>query len=71
MRVLVICCHPVAESVAAAAHATVLRALAAGGHDVTDVDLYAENFDPVMSRQERLEYQDTGRNERLVQHYDD
>ena len=66
MRVLVIYCHPVAESFAAAAHSTVLQALGDGGHEVTDVDLYAEDFDPVMSRQERLDYQNTARNERLV-----
>ena len=71
MRVLVIYCHPVAESFAAAAHATVLAALAEAGHDVTDVDLYAERFDPVMSRQERLDYLNTARNERLVKRYDD
>ena len=71
MRVLVIYCHPVAESFAAAAHQTVLQSLADAGHEVTDVDLYAENFDPVMSRQERLDYLNTARNERLVKRYDD
>src|SRR5579871_6259761 len=71
MRVLVIYCHPVAESFAAAAHATVLTALREGGHEVTDVDLYAEKFDPVMSRQERLDCLNTERNERLVKRYDD
>ena len=55
VNVLVIYCHPVAESFAAAAHTTVLNALAEAGHGVTDVDLYAEGFDPVMSRQERLD----------------
>jgi NAD(P)H dehydrogenase (quinone) len=71
MQVLVIYCHPVAESFAAAAHAVVLQALAADGHDVTDVDLYAENFDPVMRRQERLDYQNTERNIRPVRNYDE
>ena len=71
MRVLVIYCHPVAESFAAADHSAVLQALAASGQDVTDVDLYAEHFDPVMSRQERLDYLNTARNERLVKKYDD
>jgi NAD(P)H dehydrogenase (quinone) len=71
MRVLVVYCHPVAESFAAAAHRTVLEALAEAGHEVTDVDLYAEHFDPVMSRQERLDYLNTERNERLVKRYDD
>lgn len=71
MRVLVIYCHPVAESFAAAAHRTVLEALIEAGHEVTDVDLYAENFDPVMSRQERLDYLNTDRNERPVKRYDE
>jgi putative NADPH-quinone reductase len=71
MRVLVIYCHPLAESFAAAAHAAVLQVLQASGHEVIDVDLYAENFDPVMSRQERLDYLNTERNERRVKRYDD
>jgi NAD(P)H dehydrogenase (quinone) len=71
MRVLVIFCHPVAESFAAAAHKAVLQTLIEGGHEVTDVDLYGENFDPVMSRQERLDYLNTDRNERLVKRYDE
>jgi putative NADPH-quinone reductase len=71
MRVLVIYCHPVAESFAGAAHACVLQALAHGRHHVADVDLYAEGFDPVMSRQERLDYENTSRNIRLVRQYDD
>jgi len=54
-----------------AAHRTVLQSLAGAGHEVTDVDLYAENFDPVMRRQERLDYLNTARNERLVKRYDD
>jgi putative NADPH-quinone reductase len=71
MRVLVVYCHPVAESFAAAAHRTVLEALAEAGHEVTDADLYAEDFDPVMSRQEWLDYLNTARNERLIKRYDD
>jgi NAD(P)H dehydrogenase (quinone) len=71
MRVLVIYCHPVAESFAAAAHRIVLEALRTAGHEVTDVDLYAEEFDPVMNRQERLDYHNPERNERLVKRYDD
>ena len=71
MRVLVIYCHPVAESFGAAAHRTVLEALIEAGHEVTDVDLYAENFDPVMSRQERLDYLNTDRNDRPVKRYDE
>jgi NAD(P)H dehydrogenase (quinone) len=71
VQVLVIYCHPVAESFAAAAHGIILQTLAARGHEVVDVDLYAENFDPVMSRQERLDYQNTERNIRPVRKYDE
>ena len=71
MQILVIYCHPVAESFAASAHQTVLEALRAGGHKVTDVDLYAENFNPVMSRQDRLDYLNTERNIRPVRKYDE
>src|ERR1700722_12891141 len=71
MQVLVIYCHPVAESFAAAAHRAVLQTLIEAGHEVTDVDLYAENFDPVMRRQERLDYLNTDRNERLGRRYDE
>jgi len=71
MRVLLVYCHPVAESFAAALHRVALEALAEAGHAVTDVDLYAENFDPAMTRQERLDYHNTARNERTVQRYDD
>jgi NAD(P)H dehydrogenase (quinone) len=61
----------VPESFAAAAHGITLQTLAARGHEVVDVDLYAENFDPVMSRQERLDYQNTERNIRPVRKYDE
>jgi NAD(P)H dehydrogenase (quinone) len=71
MRVLVVYCHPVAESFCSSAHQTILQALAEAGHEVTDVDLYAEKFDPIISRQERLDYLNTVRNERLVKRYDD
>jgi putative NADPH-quinone reductase len=33
VRILVIYCHPVAESFTAAAHTIVLQMLAAGGHE--------------------------------------
>ena len=61
MRVLVIFAHPVETSYAAALHATVLQSLA-GRHEVQDLDLYAEDFDPRLSRDERLNYHDTTNN---------
>lgn len=62
MRVLVVYCHPVAESFNAAVRDAVLRGLARAGHEIDLLDLYAENFDPVLSRQERLDYHTPGVN---------
>ena len=66
MRVLVLYAHPVETSFVAALHAVVVETLTKGGHAIDDCDLYAEGFDPVMSRQERLDYHDTAINRRLV-----
>jgi NAD(P)H dehydrogenase (quinone) len=51
MRVLVLYCHPNPESYGAALHGAVVRSLTAAGHAVDDCDLYAEGFEPVLSRQ--------------------
>ena len=58
MRVLVIFAHPVETSFSAALHRATVEALRAAGHQVDDCDLYAEGFNPVMSRQERIDYHD-------------
>lgn len=71
MRVLVLYAHPVETSYSAALHRATVAALAAAGHDVDDCDLYAENFNPVMSRQERLEYHDESACTKPVQGYVD
>lgn len=63
MRVLVVYAHPVETSLAASLHKTVVDALMAAGHDVDDCDLYAEGFDPVLSRAERLGYHDVATNQ--------
>jgi len=66
MRILVLYAHPVETSFVGGLHAALVETLRAGGRAVDDCDLYAENFDPVMSRQERLDYHDTAVNRRLV-----
>lgn len=71
MRVLVIFCHPVESSYNAALHAEVVNQLKLAGHEVDDCDLYAENFNPVMSREERLGYHEVPDNEKPVQSYVD
>ena len=58
MRVLVLFAHPVETSFSAALHRAVVDALKAAGHEVDDCDLYAEDFNPVLSREERLDYHD-------------
>lgn len=69
MRVLVIFSHPVETSFHAAMHARVVAALRKAGHEVDDCDLYAENFNPVLSREERLNYHDTSVNQLPVKSY--
>jgi putative NADPH-quinone reductase len=64
MRVLLIFCHPVEDSYNAALHRVAKAALERAGHAIDDCDLYAEGFDPVLSRQERLDYHDTALNRR-------
>jgi putative NADPH-quinone reductase len=63
MRLLIVFCHPVPESFAAAVCDRVAESAIAGGHEVRIKDLYAEGFDPVMSREERLGYHEAGDNE--------
>ena len=69
MRVLVIFCHPVESSYQAALHQEVLAGLTMAGHDVDDLDLYGENFNPVLSREERLGYHEVPSNRLPVQGY--
>lgn len=71
MRVLVIYAHPVETSFAAALHAAIVESLTTAGHEVDDCDLYAEGFDPVLSRDERIGYHDTDTNRLPVQSYVD
>jgi len=56
MRTLVVHCHPDPESFNAALYRTACDAVRAGGHEVRGIDLYAERFDPVLSREERQAY---------------
>lgn len=71
MRILVIYAHPVESSFNAALHRQVLESLHQAGHEVDDCDLYAEEFNPVMSREERLGYHEVPHNQRPVQRYVD
>lgn len=71
MRVMVLYAHPVETSFNAAIHATIVDGLKRAGHEVDDCDLYAEGFDPVLSREERLGYHTVPDNRAPVQAYVD
>ena len=67
MRFLVVYAHPVQDSYLSAIHRCVVQALAAGGHEIDDCDLYAEGFQPVLSRAERSAYHEVGPNRAFVE----
>ena len=69
MQILVVFAHPLETSFVAALHARVVEVLRADEHIVDDLDLYAEKFDPVMSREGLLHYVDTSANTREVEAY--
>jgi putative NADPH-quinone reductase len=71
MRILVLYAHPVETSFGAAVHDTLVKTLRAGGHEVDDCDLNVEGFDPVMTRQDRIEYHDVSVNRTRVRPYVD
>lgn len=58
MNVLVLYAHPVETSFNAGLHRMIVARLTAAGHAVDDCDLYAEDFDPRLTRAERLGYHD-------------
>lgn len=62
MRVLLVYCHPDPASFCAAVRDAALAALQSAGHKVRVLDLYAEHFDPVLSREDWQAYDDAARN---------
>jgi len=66
MRCLVIYAHPVQTSYCAALCAKAVDTLKEARHEVRVLDLYAENFEPALTRQERLDYHPPGTNEQNV-----
>ena len=70
-RALVLFAHPVPESFSSALHRTTVDTLTSAGWQVDDCDLYAENFNPVLTTAERRGYHDTATNQTPVQVYVD
>ncbi|MGF1657950.1 MAG: NAD(P)H-dependent oxidoreductase [Rubrimonas sp.] len=62
MRVLVIHSHPDPESFNAFLCSEAVTALQAAGHETRLIDLYAEGFEPALSRADWRAYEDQSRN---------
>lgn len=67
MKALVVKAHPVEDSFCAAAARAVVEGLEAGGASVDFADLYAEGFEPLMTREDRLLYHTIPDNRALAQ----
>ena len=70
-RVLVVYCHPDPASLIAAARDRALAGLAAAGHEVRVTDLYAEEFEPALSANERRAHKAPVITPELRRHADD
>lgn len=69
MRVHVIFAHPSQDSLAAQLHRIVVEQLTGAGHEVDDLDLYAEGFDPVLTKEDRETYHDVAINRAIIDPY--
>jgi len=58
MRILVLFTHPLETSFLSILHLRIIENLCSRQHQVDDVDLYAENFNPVLSRETYVHYLD-------------
>jgi putative NADPH-quinone reductase len=70
-RVLVVHCHPLEESLAAAARDRVLAALTATGVEFRLHDLYREGFEPALTATEHRDHLVAGPDPSLRHHADD
>jgi NAD(P)H dehydrogenase (quinone) len=63
MKLLLVFCHPDPNSFGAAIRRTAVDALQAAGHELREIDLYAQGFNPVFSAAEKSTYlSDTAQN---------
>ena len=56
LNTLVVYCHPNPDSLSGALYKVAVSTLTSCGHTVRAIDLYAEDFQPVLSREERIAY---------------
>ena len=71
MRVLIVYCHPNPESFTAAVRDVVRENAKGAGAEVRVLDLYADGFDPVLSRDELDAYERAPENAQPVQEHVD
>jgi putative NADPH-quinone reductase len=69
VRVHVVYVHPIDSSFSAALHDCVVASLRRAGHDVDDLDLYAEKFQPALTATERAAYHTVGGNLAGIEEY--
>lgn len=70
-RALVVHCHPLEDSLVAAARDRVLDALHGGGAEVRLTDLHAEGFEPEFTATDRERHLEPGADPSLQRHVDD
>ena len=56
MKLLLVFCHPDPGSFGAAIRLAAVDALGAAGHELLEIDLYGDDFDPVFSAAEKQSY---------------
>ena len=56
MKLLLVFCHPDPQSYGAALRRTAADALRSAGHELREIDLYAEDFNPVFCAAEKASY---------------
>ncbi len=71
MRVLVVYAHPSKTSFLGALHATACERLRRNGMEIDDLDLYEENFNPLLSKEALAHYLDVTANRGEVSGYVD
>ncbi len=69
MRVHVLYAHPLPDSLSSRLHQVVLDSLRERGAEIDDLDLYADNFDPLLRSRDRKIYHDTSINQERVSQY--
>jgi NAD(P)H dehydrogenase (quinone) len=67
MHVLLVYCHPRADSFCAALRDAAVLGLESAGHSVEVRDLYAEGFAPILTEEERGRYYDESRNQHGIE----